>query len=66
MQVVCDAGNMITHMDSSMAGSANDQYGFSTSALYDEAEDEGDMWEGFLLLGDSGYVFHIYFTYSTS
>ena len=52
--MVCDAGNFITHMDSSMAGSANDQYGFYTSALYDEAEAAGNVWEEFILLGDSG------------
>ena len=52
-QVVCDSNNMITHMDSSLAGSANDQYVFSTSALYDDAEAVGG-WHDFLLLGDSG------------
>ena len=51
-QIVCDSKNLITHLDSSLAGSANDAYAFTTSALYDEAEN--GVWDDFLLLGDSG------------
>ena len=51
-QVVCDADQYITHINAAYAGSANDQYCFSSSPLYDEAE-AGD-WGNFFLLGDSG------------
>ena len=53
-QVVCDSSNIITHLNAAMAGSANDAYAFSTSALFDEAEEPGGGWDGFVLLGDSG------------
>jgi hypothetical protein len=51
-QIVCDSTQRITHINPCWAGSANDQYCFSQSELFDEAE-EG-AWEDMFLLGDSG------------